>query len=243
MTGDDQANGMANGKAAPAPVSDEQLSAWLDGGLDAKESEDMAHLVGRHDALASRAARLRRLDGLVRSVVPGDESIPVELLERLGLAPAPMQPTAEVIQLDVARAAREVKSAAPAPRRSGFLARLDQRTARIAAQLLLVIGVGLGVALLHGRGAETAPEASYRVLGDEAAPAADANAIVQFAPGVLPAQALAEVRDAGAMVVGEPGQGGVARLAIDPARRGDVLARLRASPGVILAEPLDRDRP
>jgi hypothetical protein len=143
-----------------------------------------------------------------------------------------------VIPLAEARAARAAATRVPFYRRPGFQ--------RFAAQVLLVVGIGTGVVLFSDRAphrAPATPEAQYRVLGDAAQPAEGANAIVRFAPGADTAPALAVARAAGADVVTAPGEGGMARLSIAPSRRNAVLERLRAQPGVVMAEPLDGARP
>ncbi|MFC3175504.1 anti-sigma factor family protein [Novosphingobium bradum] len=234
---------------------DERISAWLDGQLDEEGNAEMADLAARNEELAARAARLRGMDSLVRAAVPAeDEAIPAELLARLGLAPAApvgeagaepaglasaAEGAAEVIDLASVRAARAARAPArSAPRLAGL--------GRIAAQLLLVFGLGLGIVLAVGQHRETAgPDAaaSYRVLGDDAAAPAAANALVRFAPGIDALEAQVLARRAGAVLVGPPSAAGTARAAIDPARRDAVLARLRAAPGVVLAEPLDSGAP
>ena len=235
----------------PPQVGDEELSAWLDGGLGEDGNARMADLVGSNEDLAARAARLRRIDGLVREAVP-EEPVPAELLARLGLAaaaePAPAaSASAEVIELAVAREARKARVAAAAPASRLVPPGGQGRFARIAAQVLLVAGIGLGVALLRGIGGPPTPgpvvEAPYRVLGDESSAPAAANAIARFAPGTPRSQVAAAVRAAGGTLAGDPGDTGVVRLAVDPVRRDAVLARLRAEPGVVLAEPLDQVRP
>lgn len=220
---------------------DEQLSAWLDGGLDAEGHAKMADLAARNEDVAARAARLRHMDELVRAAVPEEDEVPAELLARLGLAaPAPgsAAPAGKVIDLAAARAARS----APAPARRPWFTGMG----RIAAQLVLISGLGLGVMLALGHNRQPAsPQASadYRVLGDASRAAPAANALVRFGPGVSAAKASALTREAGASLVGQPSAAGIARIAIDPERRDAVLAKLRATPGVILAEPLDGTRP
>lgn len=216
--------------------ADEQLSAWIDGGLDADGIAKMADLAARNEDIAARAARLRRMDELVRAAVPEEEEVPAELYARLGLA-TPAR-AAEVIELASVRAARSAPAPARPARFAGF--------GRIAAQLLLISGLGLGVMFALGQQQQpAAPEASadYRVLGDASRAAPAANALVRFAPSIDAAQASALTRAAGASLVGAPSAAGTARLAIDPARRDAVLARLRTTPGVVLAEPLDGSRP
>jgi len=229
------------GPGTPLP-DDQQLSAWLDSGLDEEGSMNMADLAARNEDVAARVARLRQMDELIRAAVPQEDEIPAELLARLGLAPAAAAGPAEVIDLAAARAARSAAAPARQPLRfAGF--------GRIAAQLVLVLGLGLGAMLAlcpnragqapAGPAAASPGQADYRVLGDAGPAAPAANALVRFAPGVDAAAAEALSRNAGATLIGPPSASGTARLAIDPARRDAVLARLRETTGVVLAEPLD----
>lgn len=253
MSTDDRKPGADLPGSAPhgAEGLDEQLSAWLDGGLDDDGNAKMTDLAARNEDVARRAERLRRMDELVRAAVPEEDTVPAKLLARLGLAPqatdsAPQVadsvggPAAEVIDLASARAAREARVAAARPAR--FFGAKFFGLGRMAAQLLLVIGLGLGGLLAWNTGRDAAsPErpAEYRVLGDSSRAAPPANALVRFAPDVDAAAASRLARDAGASLVSAPSAAGTARLAIEPGRRAVVLARLRDTPGVIMAEPLD----
>lgn len=77
---------------------------------------------------------------------------------------------------------------------------------------------------------------AYRTLGPVAAPA---NLIVKLRPGIG-AQEAQRHWPAGVTVVGTTVTDGWL-LSVPPARRGEVLERLRADPAVELAEPLDTE--
>jgi len=246
-TGPDRPPHPSPGRAPGAGCDDERLSAWLDGGLDDDGNEKMADLAEANEDIARRAARLRRMDELMRAAVPEEDHVPDELLARLGLANAAQlhgraespAGAAEVIDLAAARAARAAQSAPVTPRRlAGF--------GRIAAQLVLISGLGLGIMLAVNSGQDrtgTGTDARYRTLSDASAAPVPANALVRFAPGVDAAEAAALARHAGADLVARPSASGTARLSIAPVRRDAVLSRLRASPRVLLAEPLDGGQP
>lgn len=218
-------------------VTDHQLSAWLSGCLNADEAAQIAAAVEADPALAKRAERLRHLDELVRTVVPLDAVIPDALIARLGLAAAPATAdraaTAPVIDLAGERARRAEQAAAlpTEPQRSfhGW---------RIAAQVALIVGIGMAALQFMPRGAEKTPEGAYRVLSDDSMPQPDADALVMFAPGTTPQAARAIVLAAGGTVVGEPTAAGAIRIKTG-ANREDMLARLRARADVIMAEPVD----
>lgn len=219
---------------------DEEISAWIDGGLDEEGSARMTHLASTEEAVGARAARLRHMDDLLRTAVPQDDDVPADLLNRLGLGAEAPAGSAEVIDLATARAAQANRTA-QTPRRW----HLPQGFARLAAQVLLFVGVGFGaVGLRHETPSPQSQEdAPYRVLGDSAGLEAPANAMIMLAPGTSHARAATIAAEAGARLVGKPGPSGTVRLSIDPARRDAVLAALRSDPEVTLAEPLDGDRP
>jgi negative regulator of sigma E activity len=215
---------------------DEAIAAWLDGTLDPDGARRMTELAANDEAFARRVARLRQLDDLVRAAVPTEDSIPDALLARLGLAPAPAG-SAVVVDLAAARQERAVR-AAPAVRAGGGWRRL-------AAQLALVAGVGLAVAVLS-RPAEQAadPAAQYRALG--AAPAAasrEANALVKFAPGVAADEAGRIAGAAGARLFGAPNAAGAWKAVVAPSHRDAALGALRGDSRVVMAEPIDGAAP
>lgn len=207
------------------------FAAWLDGELDEDGATRMAKLVASDDSLGLRAERIRHLDGLVRQAVP-EEHVPAELMERLGLASAPV--SAEVVDLSAARRARvETAAAKIVPERRFNLSRL-------AAQVALVAGLGLAVTLWQNTASER--DAPFRTLSN-ARHSAPANGVVVFAPGTDAAAARAIAGAAGAALVGTPNDAGAWKLAMPAGRRADILASLRRDERVTLAEPIDGQTP
>jgi len=215
----------------PGIISDEQIAAWLHGGLETQDAARIEALVAANPALAERAERLRHLDDLVRRSVPLEESLPAELLARLGLPAAAETPTANVIDFATQRAAR-------APAR---LARFAMFTGgwKVAAQVALVIGLGYGAMQVLPSHGPSEPEAAYRVLGNAPDAASSTNALVMFDAGVKPADARALLGRPGVQVIGDQTSAGAWRLHIEPGRRASVLAELAATPRVRLAEPIE----
>lgn len=207
------------------------FAAWLDGELDEDGAAHMAKLVASDEGLALRAERIRHLDGLVRQAVP-EEEVPAELLERLGLASAPV--SAEVVDLSAARRARaEAAGTKAGPERRFNLSRL-------AAQVALVAGLGLAVTFWQNTASER--DAPFRTLSN-AGHSAPANGMVVFAPGTDAAAARAIAGAAGAALVGTPNDAGAWKLAMPAGRRAAILASLRRDERVTLAEPIDGQTP
>ena len=223
--------------------ADAEIGAWLDGMLDKDGAARMSELAASDETIATRVQRLRHIDGLIRAAVPGDEAIPAALLDRLGLAATPA--AAGVISIAGARRHRETMAAArTAKARTGWLAAPGLR--RIAAQVALVLGLGIGAAIWLAPHGDKAGRADYRALGDR--PAADTaqdgiNALVVFAEGTDTATARRIAQEAGARLVGTPSDAGAWKAAIAPARRGAVLDALRRDDRVMLAEAIDGARP
>ena len=217
-------------------AQDARLSAWLDGELDKDGTEQMSDRIAFDEVLRQRADRLARLDELVRAAVP-EEPLPAELLVRLGLAP---RESADVVDLAAARRERGVgpaRTTVPAWRTGMW---------RIAAQVLVVGGIGLGAVLAlapnHDRLApgQTAPDAAYRTLSDHPSAVQPAvNALVVFSDATDPATARRIAGAAGASLVGEPTAGGAWKASIAPTRRDAVLAVLRRDARVSMAETID----
>lgn len=230
MSGTGQDDDRAGARAA----QDARLAAWLDGELDKEGADAMSARIADDAALGRRAERLTRIDGLVRAAVP-EEPVPDALLQRLGLSDRP----AEVVDLAAARRARTVQAGrtASAQRWSG------STLWRIAAQVLVIGGVGLGAALwLVPHGQQAAPDAAYRTLSNTtrtttAGPAI--NAVVMFGAGTDPVTARRIVSGAGGSLIGGATAAGAWKVSIAPARRDAVLAELRRDPRVTLAEPVD----
>ena len=148
--------------------------------------------------------------------------------------------------VDLAAARRErTRSAAPAA--------LHRRWSgpalwRIAAQVLVIGGVGLGAALwLAPDDRQAEPAAAYRTLSNApraarfAAPAI--NAVIVFENGTDPVAARHIAAAAGAQLVGLPNDAGAWKASIAPRRRDTVLEALRQDHRVTMAEPVNGATP
>lgn len=80
---------------------------------------------------------------------------------------------------------------------------------------------------------------SFRALADPALPAA-AQALVMFRPEASEVQIRSALQVGGARLIGGPTAGGAYLLRLDSAEPAAALARLRAQPGVLMAESLER---
>ena len=86
-------------------------------------------------------------------------------------------------------------------------------------------------------------DASYHALGT-AAVATPGNLIIQFRRDVTEGDMRAAFTRAGSRLVDGPTASGAYVLRVDADRRGAALKQLRATPGIVLAEPIDRgDQP
>jgi len=215
-------------------VTDDQIAAWLHGAIDGAEAERIEALVASDPHVATRAAQLRRLDELFRQAAPLEEPLPAELMARLGLNVRAAD-SSNVVELAAARAAR-VEQAQPAPARVPIFA---SKAWRIAAQVVIVLGIGVTAGQWILTPQAQAPEASYHALGDTPGAEASANALVMFASTTDTAEAKALTSHAGARIIGTRTEAGAWRIAVDPARRDAVLEQLRSMPQVSMAEPLD----
>lgn len=199
----------------------------------------MDRLVGSDEELAQRTARMRHIDELVRAAVPQEETVPHALVERLGLAGSAVEQN--VVSLAEARTARDAARARPAPRGWGGM----HGFRRMAAQLLLVGGIGVALAVWAGGRTDT-NDAPYRALSDAPAAsdaAAPVNGLVLFETGTSPQEAQRIVAAAGGRIVGAPTEAGAFKLAIVPERRDAVLQALSGHDGVVMAEAIDGSRP
>lgn len=106
----------------------------------------------------------------------------------------------------------------------------------LAAQLAVVV-VTAGVASYLAQ-----PEAAYRALGS-APVAASANAVVIFTPQTREEQLRRLLNASDAELVGGPTDADAYVLHVPPESRAAALARLRARPEVVMAEPIDGQTP
>lgn len=217
-------------------TSDEQISAWIDGCLPEAEATAFRAALAADPSLAERVEHQRHNDEQLRAAFPVDNSISPELLARLGLAEPAAQPQAQVIDLATAREQRSAKPGGGSGKRWQF------EGWRVAAQLLLVVGLG-GIFMSQWVGGPATPghEPAYRTLGSST-PTLPANGIVMFRAEVSTPEIHRLVDQAGARLVGGPTSVNAYRIAIRKDRRDDVLARLRALPQVQMAEPIDGEK-
>lgn len=228
---------------SPTTPDDDRIYAWLDGTLDKDGAQRMTDLAANDETFAMRVERLRHLDDLVRIAVPADPEIPAALLERLGLADAPVPGT--VIDFAAAKQARSSRHVSgievdTGPSRFGRVAFL-----KVAAQVAIIAGLGVSVAVFTVPEQKTAdPAADYRALGSSPnAASREANALVKFAPGLAPGEAARVAAAAGLQLVGAPNAAGAWKAIIAPGRREAVLDTLRADRRVTMAEPIDQAAP
>ena len=106
----------------------------------------------------------------------------------------------------------------------------------MAAQLAVVV-VTAGVASYLAQ-----PQAAYRALGS-APVAASANAVVIFTPQTREEQLRRLLNSSGAELVGGPTDADAYVLHVPAETRAAALARLRARPEVVMAEPIDGQTP
>jgi len=192
--------------------------------------------VNSDEAMALRAQRFRKIDALVRDAVPLEEEVPAELLARLGLQ-APRVGADNVVNMAEARAA---KAAAQAPAARGSWRGLAQ--GRLAAQWLLLLGLGIGGTLYFAAPRPSEPQAEYHVLGDAPQPGVSSlqpNAVAMFAPGTDQHRIRALLAGSGAKVIGAPSAQGLWKLSTPAGQRKAILEKLAADPAVTMAEPLD----
>ena len=213
------------------------MGAWIDGELGKDEAAEMERLAFGNESMRAQADRLRKVDALVRRVIPEEDAIPSELLNRLGLAADRRQDN--LVDMAEARRAR-----APS-RRGAALARLRAPVLqRIAAMLVLALGVGAALWMMP-RSADR-DDAAYRTLSDGASAqkaAGQANALVIFREGTEPGIARAIAGSAGAQLIGEPNSAGAWKAAIATDRLDLVLDRMRQDERVTVAEPIDGSQP
>lgn len=203
----------------------ERLSALIDAALSPQEAQKLEE----NPEMAEQIARMRRNDDLLRAAVPLEEDVPAGLLERLGLA----EPETNVVSLAEVRqrkasAQQPSKPAVPGGRWANLIG-------LAAAICVAVIGANWVSA------PTTDPQdGAYRTLSSASQPGQTApNALLVFAGSPGRAEASAIVSRAGGQLVGDKTPAGAWKLAIKPEQREEVLGRLRALPGVTMAEPIE----
>lgn len=216
----------------------DRMSALIDGALPAEQAEALTRELEENPEMAEQIARMRRNDELLRQAVPLDETVPQDLLERLGLGepelagPELAGPDSNIVSLAEVRARKTGGNAAPrSPQFGGWRA----LTGLAAAICVAVIGANWSAAPDPAQ-----PDAAYRTLSSAARPGqVQPNALVVFAAPLNKAEATKRVAAVGAQLVGDETPAGAWKLSVAPQQRDAVLARLRALPGVSMAEPLD----
>jgi anti-sigma factor RsiW len=195
------------------------LPWYVNGTLDAAERARVeAHIADCAECRADVAAERRLADAVA--------ALPVEAEQGWAAMQARM-------------AATSVTPALPVPRRASFrqaLARPATLRWVIGAQAvaaLLIVGISLG--------SREAP-APYHTLSS--APAATAgNMIVMFRPSTSEQRIRSALVASGARLVDGPTEADAYVLLVPGARRDAALATLRATPDVVLAQPIDAPAP
>jgi len=126
---------------------------------------------------------------------------------------------------------------AHAGRRGSMLRRPIALGWALAGQASVAAAAVAAVALLSLAGPPRS-SAGYHLLAANA-PAPRANAIVLFAPDMAVGDVGAALAQAGARLVDGPTASGAFLVRVDEGRRTALLARLRATAKVVLAEPVD----
>jgi hypothetical protein len=219
-------------------ISDDQIAAWLHGGLSDAEAARVKVMIEADPQASRRLGEMQRLDDLIRKAIPLEQQLPPELIARLGLDKAPATKAGDadnVIDFASARAARTAPAKAPAERLRSPMAQKWLRTAQAAAV------VGIAVIGLQFMPSPQRPDANpgFRTLSDAPNATASANAIVMFAHGIEAGEARAIMGATGARIIGGPSSTGAWQVDIDPSRRDAVLASLRAKPQIAMAEAID----
>ncbi|MET3713412.1 hypothetical protein ABIC65_004144 [Sphingomonas trueperi] len=124
---------------------------------------------------------------------------------------------------------------APTQLPRSFLRRAGWMLAAQAA--VLVLGVGVVLHLQRQAPSVAGPQ-SYHALGSPEQGQAG-NILVMFAPDTREPALRKAIEASGARLVDGPTAAGAYLLAIAPGERAAALARLRAQPGVTLAQPVD----
>ena len=197
----------------PHRDTEELLPWYVTGQLDQQEREAVErHLAGC--ARCEKQLRLeRRLADEFRATTPDVELGWQRLRSRLEPPPPRRNRAATLARRAWRAASRPVVATA------------------LAAQLALVVIAG-GLALYFSQ-----PQ-QYHVLGSAPVPAT-ANLIVVFKPDVREQQLRRLLDASDASFVGGPTDADAYLLHVAPASRPEALARLRARPEIVMAEPID----
>lgn len=127
--------------------------------------------------------------------------------------------------------------AAPAPPKQ-LPRRFVLRAGGLLAAQAAVVLLGVGILLHLQRAPAPSPASPYHALGaSEARPAG--NILVMFAPEAREAALRHAIEASRARLVDGPTEAGAYLLAIAPEQRAAAIARLRAQPEVVLAQPVD----
>jgi anti-sigma factor RsiW len=201
----------------PHDEAEELLPWYVTGRLDAVDRERVEKHLTDCSRCQSDLRRERRLADEYRAYSPQVEASWVSLRERIEPA-LPARP--------------------PAVANSNWWYSLSRPAIAglMAAQLAIVV-VTASVVSYFGQ-----PDAAYRALGS-APVVASANAVVIFKPETREAQLRQLLNVNGAEVVGGPTDADAYVLHVRGETRAAALARLRARPEVVMAEPIDGQMP
>jgi anti-sigma factor RsiW len=202
----------------PHDEAEELLPWYVTGRLDQADRERVEkHLTNCADCQAQLRLE-RRLADEYRAYSPHVEASWTSLRERI--APA------------------LTKRPSPPPANANWWRSLSRPAVAtfMAAQLAVVVLAAGTVSYLNQ------PDAAYRALGS-APIAASANAVVIFQPQTREEQLRRLLNASGAELVGGPTDADAYVLHISPDGRSAALARLRARPEVVMAEPIDGQTP
>ncbi len=208
--------------------SDEMLSAWLDGELSEADSAMVEASVNADPSLLDRVSALQRNDALLREAFPQVESVPTALLARLGLNEVESRPAAEVVDLASERAKRAAQTKP----------RWTAAKWKVAAQLVLVVGIGGLVGSQWVRAPAPAEHKLYQTLGNGKV-LQPASALILFRHDVQDVEARRMLQAVGAKIVDERTVNNAYRVDIPAEKRAAALAMLRKKPQVEMAEPIN----
>jgi len=207
-------------------ISDEALSAYLDGEADADAVVRIETALATDAILAERLARLDAQDQRVRfafdEVLDGAAEARLAEIVRSASSHSPSQPPPEGL-INAARAAWR------RPVQLGWAAALQA--------MVLLVGVGLIAPLAAPEKAVPSAQPAYRVLSSQATPATG-DILVVFTPEATAKQIAMAVRRANARLVGGPTPADAWLLDAPAGHEAEALNSLRADKQVAMAEPL-----